>query len=372
MQQVSQRSLSRAVRIKIQLRAMIAAAVVLAVATGCTKDGVAKDSTPAKSAVAGNQIPEVLATVGNEKITMSDIRSRSGDDLDRLETQYLLGRSMIVERSLNSILREKVIDAEAKKQGKTYDDLVAAEAGIGINPSDADIAKWYEENPSRTGGRTLAELKGQIADLLLKERREAAEESLQNRLNKERNVVVTYQPFRLSFDNGSSPSLGNANAPVTLVEFSDFQCPFCNRFAPTLKQVSNKYGDKVHIVYRQYPIPSLHPFAFKAAEASLCANEQGKFWELHDAMFGDQTKLAVADLKRRAVSLGMDAKKFDACLDTGRYTEQVQKDMADGMKIGISGTPAVFVNGVELKGGAVPFETVAAAIDRELARAKTN
>jgi protein-disulfide isomerase len=338
--------------------------------TACSK--ATPEKAQAATASADARIPDVLATVGNEKITMADIQSRSGDDLERLQTQYELGRSLIIERTLNSILKEKVIDEEAKKQGKTYEDLVAAEAGIGINPSDADIAKWYQENPSRTGGRSLEELKGQIAELIRNQRRTAAEESLQARLNKERNVLVAYRPYTFSFDNGDAPSLGKKDAPVTLVEFSDFQCPFCNRFAPTLKQVKNKYGDKVHIVYRQYPIPSLHPFAFKAAEASLCANDQGKFWELHDAMFSDQTKLSVADLKKRAVSLGMDAKKFNACLDTGHYTEQVQKDMAEGAKIGITGTPAVFVNGIELKGGAVPFETVASAIDRELARAKTN
>jgi protein-disulfide isomerase len=132
--------------------------------------------------------------------------------------------------------------------------------------------------------------------------------------------------------------------------------------------VNQKYGDQVRIVYRQYPIPSIHPFAFKAAEASLCANEQGKFWDLHDSMFANQTKLSVTDLKQRAGELGMDRKKFDTCLDTGRYVEQVQRDMAEGARVGITGTPAVFINGVELKGGAVPFETVAAAIDQELRR----
>jgi len=200
---------------------------------------------------------------------------------------------------------------------------------------------------------------------------QAAADRLVARLNKEKNVKVNFEPYRLAFDNGTSPTMGKAGAPVTLVEFSDFQCPFCHRFAPILKQVHDKYGDKVQIVYRQYPIPSLHPFAFKAAEASLCANDQGKFWEFHDSMFSEQNKLGVADLKDKAARMGMDRKKFEQCLDTGRYTEQVQKDMADGSKIGVTGTPAVFINGFELKGGAVPLETVTAAIDRELARGET-
>jgi protein-disulfide isomerase len=352
----------------------IAAAIVLCgLGASCAKDSAAKDNTTPTTVAAGNDIPEVLATVGNESITMADVKAKAGDELGRVETQYLQTRSSIVEAALKSILRERVIDAEAKKQGKTYDDLILAEGGIGINPSDDDVAKWYAANPSRTGGRPLAEIKSQIADLLRNERRTAAEARLQARLNKERNVAVHFQPFRLTFDNGNAPSMGKPGAPVTLVEFSDFQCPFCNRFAPTLKQVNEKYGDKVHVVYRQYPIPSLHPFAFKAAEASLCANEQGKFWQLHDAMFGDQSKLSIKDLKQRAADMGMDTKKFNTCLDTGRYVEQVQKDMQDGVKVGITGTPAVFINGVELKGGAVAFDVVAAAIDQELARGgKTN
>jgi protein-disulfide isomerase len=155
---------------------------------------------------------------------------------------------------------------------------------------------------------------------------------------------------------------------VTLIEFSDFQCPFCRQFAPTIHQINKNYGDKIQIVYRQYPIPSLHPFAFKAAEASLCAHEQGKFWGLHDMMFAEQERLTVTDLKDKAGRLGMDKAKFTSCLDTGKYTEQVQRDMQEAVRAGATGTPAIYVNGVEVPGGAVPYNTIAAAIERELAR----
>lgn len=348
-------------------------AVLTMVAAGCAKDGAAKENLSASSSPtgAGNDLPEVLATIGDEKITLADVRARVGDDLSRVETQYLQTRSTLIDNALKGMLRERVIDAEAKKQGKSYEQLVEAEAGIGINPSEEDIAAWYRDNPGRTGGRPLETISSQISDLLRSERRTAAEAQLQERLNKERKVAVNFHPFRLTFDNSNSPSLGKENAPVTLVEFSDFQCPFCTRFAPTLRQVNQKYGDQVRIVYRQYPIPSIHPFAFKASEASLCANDQGKFWELHDVMFANQSKLSVTDIKQHAGALGMDRKKFDTCLDTGRYVEQVQRDMAEGTRVGITGTPAVFINGVELKGGAVPFETVAAAIDQELRRTTT-
>lgn len=160
-------------------------------------------------------------------------------------------------------------------------------------------------------------------------------------------------------------------AAVTLVEFSDFECPFCRRFASVLKQIETDFRSKVQIVFRQNPIPSIHPFAFKAAEASLCAHEQGKFWQLHDLMFSENDRLAVGELKEKAGRVGLDQKKFDACLDSGRYREQVEKDMAEGARIGVTGTPALYINGVMLEGGAVPYKTVADAIQKEMDHASS-
>jgi predicted DsbA family dithiol-disulfide isomerase len=352
--------------VKRTTRVLSLAIALTQLAAGCAKEGAAKEQETVATAASDKDFPEVLATIGDQKITMSDLRARAGETLDRIDTQARLIKSSLIEATLDSILDERVVQEEARKQGKTVDDLILAEAGIGINPTDADIAEWYKANPERTGGRPMQAIAPQIADFLRNERKKAAAEHLTSRLNKERGVSVNFRPYRLPFKNEGAPTLGKAGAPIQLVEFSDFQCPFCNRFYPNLKRVEQKYGDKVQIVYRQYPIPSLHANAFKAAEASLCAHEQGKFWELHDLMFNEQSRLTVPELKEKAVRLGMDKKKFDQCMDTGRFTEQVQKDMAEGNRIGINGTPAVFINGVELKGGAVPFETVVAAIDKEL------
>jgi protein-disulfide isomerase len=347
---------------------LLAGALILAVGLSSCSKGPDKAQAAPTAASSGAEFPDVLATIGNERITMADVRAKSGDDLERIETQYHQMRSRIVHDALDALLREKVVEAEAKKQGKTVEQLVAAEVKGGLEPSEIEISTWYNENQARTGGRSLDQIRTQITDFLRSEKKKTAEKQLEERLNKERKVVVNFQPYRLTFQNEGAPALGKEGAPVTLVEFSDFQCPFCNRFAPTLKQVEKNFGDKVHIVYRQYPIASLHPFAFKAAEASLCAHEQGKFWEMHDILFGEQSKLAVTDLKEKAHRIGLDQKKFDTCLDTGRYVEQVQKDMKEGTRVGVTGTPAVFINGAELKGGAVPYETVAEAIQQELAR----
>lgn len=316
--------------------------------------------------------PAVLATIGSDKITMADLRTRAADQLDNLETQYQIAKSRIVKAALDSLIRDRIWDAEARKTGKSVDSLIAEEAGPnGLVPSDADVNAWYQANQSRTGGRPLQELRPKIIDYLTRERRTAAARKLEQRLRTDLRVAVAYEPFRLQLNNEKAPTLGKSEAPVTLVEFSDFQCPFCQAAAPTLKQVEQKFGDKVRIVYRQFPLTNLHPFAFKAAEASLCANEQGMFWQMHDAMFADQQKLSVTDLKQTARRLGMNGKSFDGCLDSGRYVEQVQNDQKEGSRIGVNGTPAMFINGVAVDGGAVPYQVLEAAIQKELESRKS-
>jgi protein-disulfide isomerase len=153
---------------------------------------------------------------------------------------------------------------------------------------------------------------------------------------------------------------------VTIVEFADFQCPFCTRARETLDQVLKVYDGKVRVVYRQFPLP-FHPLAEKAAEAGLCAADQGKFWELHDRLFSSGAKLDVADLKAAARELGVDGAKFDVCLDAGGKRAAVEDDLRAGRAAGVQGTPALFVNGVFLN-GAVPFDELKAVIDRELER----
>ncbi len=178
-------------------------------------------------------------------------------------------------------------------------------------------------------------------------------------------VRMLLEPMRKEVA-ATGPSRGPAEAPVTIVEFSDFQCPFCSRVLDTVKQVEERYKGQVRLVFRHFPLNS-HANAPKAAEASACANDQGKFWELHDRMFANQSGLALDALKGMAADLGLDTAKFNECLDKGIYAEAVKKDFEAGAAAGVNGTPAFFING-RLVSGAAPLEQFTRVIDDELQR----
>jgi len=179
--------------------------------------------------------------------------------------------------------------------------------------------------------------------------------------------AVPSGPVDVSLDD--DPVLGDSKAKVTIVEFSDYECPFCGRyFTQTYPQLKKDYIDtgKVRLVFRDYPLP-FHQNAQKAGEASECADDQGKFWEMHDKLFRNQQALSVENLKKYAGELGLDQKKFDECLDSGKYASEVQNDMNDGSKYGVSGTPSFFVNG-QILVGAQPYSEFKKLIDAELAK----
>jgi protein-disulfide isomerase len=171
-------------------------------------------------------------------------------------------------------------------------------------------------------------------------------------------------------DAGDAPAVGPKSAPVQIVEFSDFQCPFCSRVVPTVKQIEDKYAGKVHLAFRNYPLP-FHQNAQIAAEAGAAANAQGKFWQMHDKMFANQQALDRASLEKYAGEIGLDVGKFKADLDSGKFKEQVNKDVAYANALGTGGfgTPTFFING-HMISGAMPFENFAQVIDEELKKKK--
>lgn len=164
--------------------------------------------------------------------------------------------------------------------------------------------------------------------------------------------------------DGGQHLRGNKNAQVKLVEYSDFECPFCKRHHPTLKQILAEYGDTVSLEYKHFPL-NFHPNAQKAAEASECAAEQGKFWEFHDAVFEDQLALGIPQYKEWVAKAGLNTRQFNNCLDSGKYAAKVQSEYQEGQTKGVQGTPATFING-QLVSGAQPYEAIKQAIDQAL------
>jgi protein-disulfide isomerase len=324
--------------------------------------------TSAQATSTRRDLPTVLATIADERITMDDIRASAGEELDRLDAAYQRDRHKLINAKLQQILRERVVLREAKLKGWSVDELVAREAGGTLDPTDAEIEAWFQQNPQRLGGRTLAQMRAGIAKYLRTQRYDVVMKRLERRLQEEGDVTVNLEPYRVLLEDRGEPGRGPANAPITIVEFSDFQCPFCGAFSRTLAQVEKTFGDSIRIVYRQFPLDRIHPNAQKAAEASLCAAEQGRFWEMHDLMFAEQTHLTVSELKEKADRADLDRGRFDECLDSGRHVEQIERDRSEGLRLGVTGTPAVFVNGIPIEGGAVSFEVISGAILDELRR----
>ena len=182
-----------------------------------------------------------------------------------------------------------------------------------------------------------------------------------------------------NLDTGTSPAAnirdvqksefvrGGKKASVTMIEYSDFQCPYCTRAHDTFKQVMDEYGDRVAWVYRHFPLDSIHPYARKTAEASECAGDQDKFWQFADATFADNSVLNQGEsgIRQIALSVGLDMNKFNSCFDSGKYVKKVNDDYQEGIANGITGTPATFINGQLVK-GAVPFDTFKQIIDSVL------
>jgi protein-disulfide isomerase len=201
------------------------------------------------------------------------------------------------------------------------------------------------------------------------ERRKAALAELLVKLRKSEPALrINLDPPRRTVDVGpEDPSEGPATAPVTIVEFADFQCPFCGQLAPTLRRIREQYGDRVRLIWKDFPLAQIHPRASQAAEAARCASDQGRFWDYHDRLFTNQRALETSALKQYAKDVGAETARFATCLDSGKYAETVRLASSAASRLGLTSTPTTFVNG-RMVSGAKPYATFAAIIDDELAR----
>jgi protein-disulfide isomerase len=356
----------------VALLAPLAAALILVALPACGQSdaGAAAPAAQAGTAASGS---DVAAVVAGETITVDELEENASAALQQVDLQLLqcerqakTSRYEALNASLQQMVRDSLLEQEAAKAGQSVEEYRAAELESRIpEVTDESVQAFFEENRARIGNRTVEQIGPQIRQYLEQQNRQEAEQAFYGELESKYQVDYRLEPPRIEVA-AEGPAKGPADAPVTIVEFSDFECPFCSRVVPTLEQVEANYGDKVRIVFRQFPL-AMHANAQKAAEASLCARDQGKFWEMHDAMFEDQKALGVAQLKATAGELGLDAESFAQCLDSGEYADEVQADLRAGAEAGVSGTPALFING-QMVAGAVPYEQLAEVIDAELKR----
>ena len=305
---------------------------------------------------------EVIATIDGQAIHENDLLPAIDSQLRQLRTrEYELKR-----RALDVVIQQKSLEAEAARKGVSVRELLMIEVDSKVNdPTDAEARAFYEARKDSLKHPFDAEMRAEIIKSLKQERLREARSAYIDQLVSHSNVAILLAPHRAEVSHDPSRLRGNPDAPVTIVEFSDFECPYCQSVQPTLHELMTKYAGKVRLSYRDFPLREIHPNAEGAAVAARCAGEQGKFWEYHDLLFKNRNKLDPTSLKEHAHALKLDENQFGKCIESGKFRQSVQEDLDAGMKAGVSGTPGFFINGVALS-GAQPLAAFEEIIDSEL------
>ncbi len=309
----------------------------------------------------------VLGAVNGEPLRVDAINERMKPYAYKMEMRLYLIRQDLLNRRINN----QLITAEAEKRKVGSEEIFRVEITDKLKPpTDDEVKKFYDENKSNING-DLASAKTAIITYLQQRQQEKLEMALAEKLRAGAKLQVMLkepEPPVMIVSSGEGASRGDPNAAVTIVEFTDFQCPACGGMYPIVEDILKTYGNRVHFVIRNYPLTSIHVNAFKAAQAAEAAKAQGKFWEYIDFLFKNQGALDVDSLKKYATQVGLDRKRFDAELDAGKYEPIVRRDMEEGDNYGIEGTPTFYINGVILT--EYSAEALRNAIEKAFARAK--
>jgi len=309
----------------------------------------------------------VAAKAGEIEVTNAEL-------MDGIESEVFEHESKAFEvkfNKLRSILLQKLVEKDPRKKGLTNDEFLSKYIAKDVNISDKEIDAFIKDQ-SIPAEHINPQVREKIKNYLeIERKKEAVDAWLADQTKKSPVEVYIPKPRRPTFpaEVGNAPFAGGKDAKVAIIEFSDFQCPFCAKGADLLKKIKQKYGNKVKVSFKQFPLP-FHNHAEQAAVASLCANEQSSelFWKMHDEMFANQeTALDPEGLKKTAKKIGAKTDVFEKCLSENKYLAQVKADMEEGKKIGVKSTPTFFVNG-QLVSGAQPVEIFAEIIDEELAK----
>jgi protein-disulfide isomerase len=310
-----------------------------------------------------------VATVKGEPVLGKEILDKLRAQEAKAEAEYLGKVMEIRERALKGLVMDRILTAEAKKAGMaTLEDYVRAEATKNKKPVDEARLRALYARLVPNGNPPFEEVRMELGQAAAQEDGQQAVATLVERVIKENDVkwllpAPQFPKVDVSVDD--DPMLGDKDAKVTIIEFSDFECPYCSQAATAVHEVADKYKGKVRVVYRDFPL-SFHKGAKGAAMAAGCAQEQGKFWPFHDLLFKNQATLEDKALKTFARVAGLDGARFDECLTSEKFKDEVEKDMKDGEAVGVEGTPTFFINGRPF-GGAPTVEGLSAAVEAALA-----
>ncbi len=323
---------------------------------GLALAGVAASKSPLDEVVVGR--------IGERAISLREVDERA----QVLDRKTYLALYEVRKQALDALIEDHLLADQARREGIDPAALVEREITGKIPPvSTGDIETFYAQNEARMGGQSLAAMRDQIRTYLETQSLQQARWDYFSRLRVQAGVEIALEPPRAAIEvTADEPSKGPLDAPIQIVEFSEFQCSYCAQVGAQLQQVMDTYGTKIRLVFRDFPL-AMHDRAHLAAQAAQCAHDQGQFWPYHDALFAHPQALGAADLKKHASSVGLDVIRFEKCLNSGQFRQSVDADLQRGQALGVTGTPAFFINGRFLS-GAQPYEVFERIIDEELER----
>jgi protein-disulfide isomerase len=273
-----------------------------------------------------------------------------GDLLPRVRAQLRNQEYELKSGALGNLIDQRLLEAEAKKRGIALGEVLEQEVDAKVaEPTEAELKAAYQSQKDWPNP-PFEEVKTQLQQALKQAKLQEARQQYLKHVREQAGVSILLRPPKVEVTYDPARLRGNPWAPVIIVEFADFQCPFCRQAQPTLKDLLSKYKGRVSLGYRDFPLRGIHAQGQLAAEASRCAGEQGKFWEYHDLLFANPNKLKRDGLVEHAGSLKLDEKQFDSCLSSGKYKAKIEEDLQEGIKAGVAGTPGFFINGSFLSG----------------------
>jgi protein-disulfide isomerase len=312
-------------------------------------------------AVAPNSGSILLVDIDGTRLTLADYERKHPTGLFHARNVFYEAHRKAAEQFVDEYLLER----EAKKEGLTVDQLVEKHinSAAGKEPSDEALRVYYEGVDTQ---EPFEKVKPQIIQAIKERRIAKARAEYLKELRSQAKISIRVGPPRADVDLANTPVRGPQDAPITLVEFADYECPYCQQIQPVLDRLEQEYKGKIRFAYKDIPLP-MHANAEKSAEASHCAGVQGKYWQYHDMLF--QTKqLELPQLKEHARTLKLDAAAFDKCLDNGDQAARIKPNITEGQNLGIQGTPSFFINGRSI-GGGQSYEDFKRIVDEELAAA---